>query len=703
MENQLADKSKGYVPRFSFGPPPGGGGGRPNTPVVTDKTIQDVVKAPSDFAVTLFGAPPQIGYPVAISATPSGEVFVAVDEQGSLGRTPGGGKVLRCIDKDGDGKVDDVKVFARMEHPRGVIAQNGSVWVLHPPFLSVYRDTKGTGVSDQHEILVTGLTTDQIELRGGDHTTNGIRMGLDGWIYICVGDYGILEAKGKDGSKISLRGGGIVRVRPDGTDLEIFATGLRNPFDIAIDPYLNFFTRDNDNNGPGWDIRVSHLVQSAHYGYTQLYANFTDEIMPPLGQFGGGSGTGTLFLDDPNWPEKYRNTLYTGDWGRNEVYRHPLEKHGATFALKQEGFLRIPRPTGMDIDGSGRLYVASWMGGEAAVYVGPRVGFVARISPRGLKPKPAPDLKKLTMDELVGRLSEASAVARLYSQREILKRGRKAETSKALLKLAGDSRSPLAGRVAAVFTLKQLDGKDANGALLKLISDAGIREHAMRALTDRKKELAGLDSNPFVKALADPSPRVRAQALISLGRLNATTAAKSIIPLTARPKDSVMPTKKPVHAQPDADRAIPHLAVRALVSLKAIDACVEALDGPYAPGALWTLRYMHDKKAVEGLIAKLGTARATDLRRGILVTLIRLYHREADYKGTWWGIRPDNTGPYWDREQWAMSKKIGSVVTRAVLDSDAPTAEFLPSPTAPASGDSQRPAERSPGCRQGGD
>jgi predicted RNase H-like HicB family nuclease len=62
-------------------------------------------------------------------------------------------------------------------------------------------------------------------------------MGIDGWIYIAVGDYGIVEAKGKDGAKVTLRGGGILRVRPDGTELEIFCTGIRNPFDIAIDPH----------------------------------------------------------------------------------------------------------------------------------------------------------------------------------------------------------------------------------------------------------------------------------------------------------------------------------------------------------------------------------------------------------------------------------------------------------------------------------
>src|SRR5262249_61687952 len=179
------------------------------------------------------------------------------------------------------------------------------------------------------------------------------------------------------------------------------------------------------------------------------------------------------------------------------------------------------------------------------------------------------------------------------------------------------------------LTLKQLDGKDSPPALLKLAGDPVVREFALRALTDRTKELKGLDARPFVAALADASPRVRAQALISLARLGDVSVARSILPLTARPKGSVMPAKKPQHAQPDPGRVLPHLAVRALVALGAADACLEALDGPHASGALWALRYMHDSKAVEGLIRKLGTVRSTQLRRGILATLVRLYHREA--------------------------------------------------------------------------
>ena len=669
IATQLSGTGKGYVPQpFNFAPPQRNNAA---TQPIDEAGFRDSVKVPSEFEATLFAAPPKVSYPVAIACEPTTAVYVAVDEQGSLGRTPGGGRILRCVDLNDDGKVDDVTVFAKVEHPRGVTFRRGKVWVMHPPDLSVFEDTDGDGVSDSQDVLVTGLTTNQIADRGGDHTTNCVRMGIDGWLYIGVGDYGIKQARGKDGRTLVLRGGGIVRVRPDGTELEIYCAGLRNPFDLAIDPFLNIFTRDNTNDGAGWDTRVSLLKQSALYGYTQLFANFTDEIMPTLGTFGNSGGTGGLFIQDPRWPAPYSNTLLTGDWGRSEVYRHALTANGPTFDLKQEVFVQIPRATGMDIDGRGRLYVASWRGGEAAVYVGPNIGFVARVTPRGLESPSFPDLKQAPISKLIQLLSAPQSVTRLHTQGEILARGKNPEATKGLVALATDANALLEARVAAVFTLKQLDGQDSHSALIKLADDSAVREFALRALTDRTTELKGLEPKPFVAALSDPSPRVRAQSLISLGRLNNPAVARDILPLTTREPGSVMPTQRPLQNQPDPGRVVPHLAIRALVSLRAIDACLEALDGPHADGALWALRYVHDRMAVEGLIKRLGTARTPELRKGILVTLIRLYNREADYEGSWWGIRPDNTGPYFDRVQWEMSPRIGTVLTTAIRDSDA--------------------------------
>src|SRR5262249_49569254 len=161
---------------------------------------------------------------------------------------------------------------------------------------------------------------------------------------------------------------------------------------------------------------------------------------------------------------------------------------------------------------------------------------------------------------------------RLHAQGEILHRGRSEEATAALVKLASDSSAALEGRVAAIFTLKQLDGPASHPALTKLAGDAAVREFALRALTDRKKELANLDPSLFVAALADDSQRVRAAALVGLSRLGHAAAASHILPLTARPARSTMPATRPLQNQPDPDRVIPHLAMRALVSLGAIDA-----------------------------------------------------------------------------------------------------------------------------------
>jgi putative heme-binding domain-containing protein len=634
----------------------------------TNASISDV-EAPDGFNVTLFGNPPEVNYPVCLAAAPTGELFVGVDEQGSLGKEAGHGKVLRCIDTDGDGKADRINEFAKMDHPRGLFYDNGSLWVLHPPTLSVFHDDDLDGVADRQETLITGISTDEVNKRGADHTTNGIRLGIDGWIYIAVGDFGFTEAKAADGTVLSRRGGGIVRIRPDGSEMEIHNWGQRNILDVCIDPFMNVFTRDNTNDGGGWDIRLSHLHQSGEYGYPSLYLNFTEESMPPLADFGGGSGCGGMFLHDLRWPEMFGNTLYTCDWGRSEVYRHNLPQNGATFDAHQEVFLKIPRPTDIDIDGSGRMYVSSWKNGKFA-YDGPDVGFVAQVTPIDFTPKPFPDLNAASDEELVGYLASPSAVYRQHSQLAILRREVSESRIQALTTLAADSSIPTYGRVAAIYTLKQLAGADATTPLLKLAQDENVREFTLRALTDRKAGLETLPLEPFVKALSDENPRIRAQALICLGRIGRSEAAEAILPLTKRASNLPKPTEEPLYKQPDPGRVIPHLAVRALQNSNAVEACLKAIDGPNSDGALWALRSMHHERAVSGLFGRLSQVRTPATRQEILTTLIRLYFKEGDYKGGWWGTRPDRTGPYYDRQKWSESDRIAAAIKVALTESD---------------------------------
>ena len=203
--------------------------------------------------------------------------------------------------QDGDGRADEYTLFAPLDSPRGAVFDGQTLFVTHPPFLSALRDTNGDGVADETRTLVRGLGFG-LDFRGADHTTNGIEFGPDGWLYVAVGDYGFVKAVGADGREVQLRGGGNVRVRPDGSDLEIYSRGTRNDYDLAIDPAMNLFARGNTNDGGGWDIRLNHFVAGANYGYPSLFRNFADEVVAPLADYGGGSGSGMLYVHDPGLP-----------------------------------------------------------------------------------------------------------------------------------------------------------------------------------------------------------------------------------------------------------------------------------------------------------------------------------------------------------------------------------------------------------------
>jgi len=635
----------------------------PELPKFPPATLKDVV-APGEFQVTLFGIPPQVNYPVCLTAAATGELFVGVDEQGSLGKEKGRGKILRCVDTDGDGVADQINEFAKIDHPRGLIYDQGTLWVLHPPTMTALYDDNLDGVADRQETLITGISTADVAARGADHTTNGIQIGIDGWIYIAVGDYGVTEARGTDGTVLNRRGGGVIRVRPDGKEMEIYAWGLRNILDACIAPLMNMYTRDNTNDGGGWDVRLSQIYQSANYGYPSQYINFPEEIMPPLADYGGGSGCGGLFLDDGRWPEKFGHALYTADWGRSEVYLHHLTPAGATHTATQEVFVKIPRPTDVDVDGSGRMFISSWKGGQFN-YDGPEIGFVAQLVPKGLELKPFPNLRELNAAALMTMLAAPDARHRQHAQLELLRRGRNAETTAGLQSLIRQSQTSLFGKVAAIYTLKQLDGAASHPFLLELTRQPELQATALRALTDRLSENATLPSEPFLAGLKSSDPVVRAQALISIGRLNRPALAQAVLPLTVREDGQAKSQAR--HNEPDPGSVIPHLAVQALIQLQASDACLLALNGPYRAGALAALKLIHTPETVAGLTAALQNAETPETQLSLLTTLIRLYHQEARYEKDWWGTRPDRTGPYYSRQTWSESDAIGKLVVAAFL------------------------------------
>ena len=617
------------------------------------------LETPAGFEATLFAGPPDVNYPTAITAagTAPGALFVAVDRNGSLGQKRGRGQVIRAEDTDQDGHADRFTTFVdSVESPRGLVYDGATLYVMHPPTLTAYQDTDGDGRADRARTLIEGLGFD-LDFRGADHTTNGIQMGIDGWLYVAVGDYGFTDAVGADGTRLTHRGGAIVRVRPDGSEMELVAEGLRNVYDIALDPYLNGFVRGNTNDGGGWDVRLNRIVLGANYGYPTLFKHFPDEVLPPLADYGGGSGTGAYFLDEPGVADSLSPMLYTVDWGRSMIYRHPMEPEGASFAVEQEPFLQIPAPTDFTVDGRSRLYVSSWFKGGFR-YTSEDVGFIARLAPTDSARASLQAPAGADTEGLVRLLGSESQVHRLQAQREILRREAPKAFASALEAMATSAEEPLSARVAAVFTLKQLLGEDSHDFLLRLAreGESEVQAFALRALADRQSQLEGVPAEPFVEALSAADPRARLEAVTGLARLDAQAAASELLPLTA-----------------SSDSVLSHVAMQALVSLRAADASLEALEREEAPelraGALQVLKRLHEQRVVEGLAAALEREQTPAGRHEVLEALARLYHQEGDWsRDDWWGTKPDTRGPYYNPVPWTQSEQIKPLLQNALIE-----------------------------------
>ena len=635
----------------------------------TDSVIGSL-KRPNDLDFNAFSGPDLTPSPACMAVAPTGEVFVGVDMMGSLGKEIGKGFIKRLVDCNHDGIMDAVTEFAQLDNPRGILPIGNQVFVLHTTFsdetkkadnmdLVVFEDVDQNGIADgPAKVLIKNMSNPKyLRERGTDHATNGIQMGIDGWIYIAVGDFGFYNATDRDGTKMTMLGGGIVRVRPDGTKMEVYTHGLRNIYDVAIDPHMNIFTRGNTNDGGGWNVRFIHQIQSAEYGYPVLFKHFTEEIVPALVDVGGGSGTGALFLNDHRWPAAYNNQSLMADWGRNQLFIHRVEKNGPSFTQKEEEFIELPQITDVDIDAAGVMYLSAW---DGAGYSGnPDKGYVIRVAPKGHVYDPMLDVKDASVNELVALLQSKNAKSRLSAQYELLQRP-KNKTSKKVLQLTKDASLTIEVRAAAIFTFAQISGEEGIEALCELTKDASLQRYALRALVDQKEFVEKVPLQPYLDALDSSSEDVRAAAIIGLGRLGNKKAAKALLKIKV-PSTFVAPkmnTEGP-HATPNAEIIIPHLAVKALVALNAEEECITAMQTDQNELAIWAMRYMHSPKVVQALMDKANTSNEQGFLKKAMNTLARIYHKEAPYDTSWWwSTRPDTHGPYYKTEEWDQSPVI---------------------------------------------
>ncbi len=633
-----------------------------------DEKILSDVKVPKEFDVTVFSTPDMANYPVYVAAAPDGTLYVSSDKNGSIDRQPKRGSIIRLRDTDGDGRADERKVFVPdVDSPRGSVWDHDRLYLVHPPHLSAFIDHNGDGVSDEQKILVKNIAFG-FKDRPADHTTNGLTLGIDGWLYVAAGDFGFMEAEGTDGRKLQFRYGGVVRVRPDGTELQIYSTGTRNILDVAMSPALDAFCRDNTNDGGGWDMRFHHFTGLEDHGYPRLYMNFPDEHIKPLAEYGGGSGCGGAYLNEPGFPERYASVPLTCDWGRNWTYSHHVTPNGATFKDDVREFIGMTRVTDVDVDAMSRIYAASWRG-ATFTYAGEDVGYIVTVKPKGYTPEPLPDFNKASDAELVKLLESPSARRRMEAQRTLIRKGVSDPTAKSLITLAEDKAKPPGGRIAAAFAIKQGTKPEvAQNLLRSLTRDETMLPFAIRALSDREADAANggfAAIGDWKSVFASSNPRTRLEAAVAFARLGLKSWAPFVLPLLG-----------------DTDPVIAHTAFRSLAQLKACDACFSVVDKPDAPypqrtGALLALMRMHEPAAVDGLISRLDKETDSARRRGLLAALCRLHHHEGPWKGDSWGTRPDTRGPYYQPEKWSESDKIMTALTAALAKGTGDEAGWL--------------------------
>jgi putative heme-binding domain-containing protein len=669
----------------------------PATGPETEERFPPLKLAPG-FRATLFACNPLIEYPSAIALGPkAGSLFVAVDYMTGLGTQIIRRDEIRLIeDTDGDGYADNSTTFAaQFNSIEGMTFHGGTVYAMHAPFLTALRDTDGDGVADERKDIVIGLGLTPEENPVRLHCANGLVMGHDGWLYLALGDHGCDVAR-PEGDRLVFNGGGILRCRADGRDLHVFASGLRNIYDVALDAELNVFVRDNENDGGDYKIRVCHSFFRADHGYPYLYYERPDEAVPPLADLGLGSSAGGLCYLERQFPAEYRGNLIFCEWGRAVVHYRP-QRAGGRFAPVEEmelargadddpyGF----KPTDLVVERDGSLLVADWADGQRAQR---GRGRIYRIQHVGAPPETTsasrertPDTLTMSLPDAVAQLNSTSYYERVQAQAAILSQGPRGVD--AVVEAVENGRMTVNGRFHAVWIIAQATGE---AALEKLFawstseSDSSVRAQLIRAISDledpvlKSHRLEAGAGNARIAArlakLADgKGPRDLFEIVVALGRLRWSDApdwlGHQFSTFSALPRLNA--------AAELSDSFLAHTVMRALRKSGNWPGVLQLLDlpsrDPLRPIALRAIADQAVDRVADQLIERLGAV-ADEGQPGVDVVrrmeyadaLTRIYKRPAPW--TYWGYRPAPRPA--NTVAWERTAAIEETLDRLLTDDD---------------------------------
>ncbi|MBC7979809.1 MAG: DUF1080 domain-containing protein [Armatimonadetes bacterium] len=491
--------------------------------------------------VELIAQTPEIKHPSVVCTAPDGRVFVAEDPMDIREDTPADSKNGRIICLHPGGKRT---VFASGLHAVfGMQYLEGKLYVLHNPSLTVFRDENGTG-RDALDIL-THTLPEPWAREWNDHIPANFKLGMDGWFYLSVGDKGLYGCTGSDGRVLNLKGGGIARFRPDGSELEIFSTGVRNILDLAITAEDELFSYDNTDEHQ-WMGRLTHMVEGGEYGYPYDFIPRRPYTLWMMHDFGAGAACGTLCNTDDALPPEMNGNLLLADFGKRQVTMVNIEREGASWRMARavELFPNPPddfRPVGLGWAPDGKsFYICDWQFRDQKT--NQDLGRLWKVTWTGdssatARPEWWIDLasgnkQAVPLAQLAEALAHPARSVRLTAQRALA--ANVCEVEKTVLiaalteVLVSPYRPPLA-RMHALWTLDALDqGVSARDRILELAggTDHALAAQSLRQLSQRRVAEAVAVSE---KQLSHTSAIVRFQATTLLGRVGNDSSARKLI------------------------------------------------------------------------------------------------------------------------------------------------------------------------------
>ncbi len=470
-------------------------------------------------------------------------------------------RVRLIRDIDGDGKADKATVFDdRFGDPAdgigaGVLKWGNDVYFTNMPHLWLLRDEDGDDQANVHQSLAYGFGV-HVQFLG--HDLHGLAIGPDGYLYFSCGDRGF-NVKTPDGVLESIDCGAVLRCELDGSHLEVYHTGLRNPQELAFDASGNLFTGDNNGDGGdqakwiqiergsdsgwrnGWQW-VNEPTPRGFFNEEGLWKPHFDGqaayLHPPVANIGDGP-SGVAYNPGTGMPPEYDGHFFMCDF-RGEpsyslIWDISMKEQGAGFALlEKKPFIKGTLVTDCDFGPDGAMYFSDWVSGWGQTGKG-RIyrAFVPELSKSKEVLEVQAELKQgmagRSEAQLETRLAHKDLRIRLRAELELAKRGKKGFEA---LRHAAQAAPSLQGRLHGVWGMgvaarwdKTLDAK----ALVPFLAD---KEPEVRAQAARMVGRAG--GKQLLALLEDPSARVQLRAAIALGELEAVYAQGELLALARR-------------------------------------------------------------------------------------------------------------------------------------------------------------------------